>query len=306
MSERLPRVLIAGCGYVGLALARHLAQNGFEVFGLRRNPKTKSVLKANGASPVFADLTKPETLRSLPQVDYVVSCQAPRQPRGTVRTSARPALNQTAPDDGTSDDYRSTYLNAAEYLVSALASRPPRKYIAASSTSVYGDASGAWVDETTEPCPNTENGRILLEAEKIVLAAPFPSLVLRFGGIYGPGRNRLSLLEQGMVSARDPGYINHIHVEDAVRLIHFLLERGEPRHIYLGVDHQPVLRSEFYGWLTEQFGVNAPEPAGSNAACRTLASKRCSSQKVRDLGFTFKYPSYRANRAAPNGTVRDF
>jgi len=199
-------VLIAGCGYVGLALCRHLSKEKYFVQGLRRSLEARDEIKAAGGTAVIADLTKPVTLTDLPAVDHVISCQAP---------------------NGDGSNYQQTYLEGTQNLIAALAKKPPKKLIWISSTSIYGQRSNEWVDETTEPNPQTDNAKILLETEAAVLKAPFPSIILRLGGIYGPGRDRLSLLQNGKVTTDDPGYMNHIHVEDIARLISFLFEKGE-------------------------------------------------------------------------------
>ena len=265
------RVLIAGCGYVGLALSRHLAKESWSVWGLRRSESARDELKAAGAVPLIANLANRQTLSGLPVVDYVVSCQAPGK-------GGR--------------DYRSTYLEGARNLIEAIRSKAPKKFLWVSSTSVYGQSNDEWVNEETMPEPASENAGILLEAESVVLNSPFPSLVLRLGGIYGPGRERFQLLQNGTVSVHDPGYLNHIHVDDVVRLIRFLLECGAPGEVYLGVDDEPVLRSGFYRWLADRAGI---EPAGARAPdrMRSVTSKRCSNQKIKSLGFVFKYPTYR-------------
>jgi hypothetical protein len=123
---RFMKIVIAGYGYLGSALGKHLAAEGWEVEGLKR-----TVDAAGQALGVFAcDFTKPETLKTLPSAAYAVFSQAPSKE---------------------TDDYESTYLRGTENLLAALKDKISKRIILISSTSVYGQRDGAWVDETTDP-----------------------------------------------------------------------------------------------------------------------------------------------------------
>ena len=271
MTDSLPRtVLIAGCGYVGLALCRHLHAAGCAVWGLRRDPNAAGLIVEAGGAPVIADLLRPETLASLPPVEAVVSCQAPRRGR---------------------DGYRETYLEATRNLLLALERRPPKTLLCISSTRVYGEARGAWVDEATPPEPDSDEGRILLEAERLVLSSSIPSMVLRLAGIYGPGRDRRRLLSAPQETSELSGYLNQIHLDDVVGVIALLLSRGTPGEVYLGVDEEPVSKAVFYPWLAEQAGIDWPTRAGAPAA---PSGKRCSNRKLKALGYRFRHPDFRS------------
>jgi nucleoside-diphosphate-sugar epimerase len=265
------KILIAGCGYTGQALSRYASKRGDLVWGLRRNREKENQLREAGAQPLFVDLLDTSELAMLPDVDYVVCVQAPR--------------NHQA-------GYKTTYVKATRNLVSAFRGRAIKKFLWVSSTSVYGDCKDGWVEADTLPNPESNNSKYLLESERIVLKSSFPSVILRLGGIYGPERNRMHLIEQGIVSANDPGFMNHIHVEDVARLIYFLLESGAPGEIYLGVDDAPVLRCEFYGWLIHEAHIRVAE-LRSKRELRQTTSKRCSNAKIKSLGFKLKYPTFR-------------
>jgi nucleoside-diphosphate-sugar epimerase len=267
----MSRLLIAGCGYVGLALSRAVSREGWTVWGLRRDPGSIRQLEEAGARPLIADLTQPVTLAALPAAEYVVAAHAPG--RRTER-------------------YRATYLEGTQHLLAALTRQPPKRFVGISSTRVYGQTQGEWVDETSPTQPFDEEGRVLLEMESAILAAPFPSIVLRLAGIYGPGRDPLRRVREGRVSARDPGYLNHIHVEDVVGIICLLLERGAPREIYLGVDEEPVVRAQLYAWMAQRTGEPLPEP-GPGPSGRTIGNKRCRNATLKALGYVWRYPTYR-------------
>ncbi len=225
---------------------------------------------AVGVEPLAADLMQPTTLTSLPMVDAVIACQAP----------------------GRGDDGRATYVEGTRNLVEAMKSHPPRRFVFVSSTSVYGHTGGEWVDETTPPNASSARARVLLDAEAAALAAPWPTMIVRLAGLYGPGRDRTELLRTGRVSPADAGYVNHIRVDDAAGIIALVLERGEPGQIYLGVDEQPVERSVCYAWVAQRAGIVPPATAARTQP--EQGSKRCSNRKVAALGYRYRYPDYRA------------
>ena len=165
------RVLIVGCGYVGFPLATELVRGGHEVFGLRRSNSSDIAIKAAGVTPLHADISKPDTLRDLPRdFDWVVNC--------------------VASGGGGVEEYRQLYLqgmrNLVEWLVMPGVNSPRLLYT--SSTGVYGQNNGSLVDETSVAEPATDTARVLVEAEKYLLAAgqkkTFPAIVLRSSGIY--------------------------------------------------------------------------------------------------------------------------
>src|SRR5262245_25881393 len=165
----MANVLIAGCGYVGSALARRRVERGDNVFGLRRNP----VDLPPGVVPIAADLAVPRSLADLPgALDVVVYAASP----------------------GGRDDafYRTAYVEGLRNLLAALAERgqKPRRTIFVSSTAVYGQSRGEWVDETSPTTPTHFSGKRLLEAEALLRDSGLTGVVLRLGGIYGPRRTR--------------------------------------------------------------------------------------------------------------------
>jgi nucleoside-diphosphate-sugar epimerase len=145
------RVLIVGCGYVGVPLGAELVRLGHEVFGLRRNPAAENELKAAGIQPLIGDVTKPETLAKLPRdFDWVVNCVAA---------------------GGDAENYRQIYLEGAKNLIEWLAPNPPKKFVYTSSTSVYGQNDGSQVKESSPTEPLAETSKILVETEKVLLEA---------------------------------------------------------------------------------------------------------------------------------------
>ena len=273
-------VLIAGCGYVGSALACELQKRGHAVWALRRSKPALKDLSAIGIQSVQADITKPETLKNLPKTDWVVICVSP---------------NERSPEA-----YRKTYIEGVGNLIRVGAGFKPaptiKRILYISSTSVYGQKNGEWVDENSPVEPEHETGKILLEAEKQVLHSGVPAVIFRLGGIYGAGRNRITFLKQNTEEiAQGQDYINLIHVADIVSGAILLLERGKSGEVYLGVDDEPVTRKEYFSEISCLLGIPPPVFAGhkEESFVTGRTNKRCRNEKLKALGFEFKYPSFR-------------
>jgi nucleoside-diphosphate-sugar epimerase len=273
------RVLVAGAGYVGSALAAMLAEEGHAVWGLRRSPQG---LPSN-VFPFAADLLASATLRELPPaLDFV--------------------FYTAAPDHGDEDGYRTAYVEGLRNLLAALRSggQKPRRVIFTSSTAVYAQQHGEWVDESSPTEPAGFAGRLLLEAERILLGSGLPGTVLRLGGIYGPGRSRLLDQVADATAACPPGearWSNRIHRDDCAGALRHLMRLDETAELYLGVDREPAPLCEIMRWIARQLGT--PESPVAEHKDRTTRSgrgtsnKRCSSARLADTGFLFRYPTYR-------------
>ncbi|HZL14208.1 MAG TPA: NAD-dependent epimerase/dehydratase family protein, partial [Verrucomicrobiae bacterium] len=193
------RVLIVGCGYVGLPLGTELVRLGHEVFGLRRNSARANELKSAGIQPLFADITKLEELNKLPRdFDWVVNCVA-----------------------ANGADYSETYLRGTKNLIEWLENSPPKNFAYTSSTSVYGQDDGSPVKETSPTEPAADTSKILVETEKVLLAAfaekKFPAVILRVAGIYGPHRGHLFkqfLKNEARIDGDGARFLNMIHRDD--------------------------------------------------------------------------------------------
>ena len=284
------KVSIVGCGYVGLELARQLGERGHTVTGVRRSEDGLATVEAVGpeVDSVQADVTKPETLAGLPDVDAVVFA---------VSSGGRGAAAA-----------RAVYVDGLKNVIEEYAGRsdPPSRLVYTSSTGVYGDHDGAWVDEATSIEPRTDKTRVLAEAEEVALVSAakqgLSGTVVRFGGLYGPDRYRLDRYLEGPVTA---GYLNMVHRADAAGAVRYVLtEQVGEGTVVLAVDDEPVDKHDFADWLAEQCGVPAPEKqtvaerlaAGdlSKTAKRRLqTSKRCSNDRLKALGYEFSYPTFR-------------
>jgi len=203
------------------------------------------------------------------------------------------------PGERSAAAYEKTYVECAAVLVRILKKikHQPRRIIFVSSTSVYHQNKGEWVDETSATEPNSETAIALLKAEKILLNSHFSSVCLRFSGIYGGGRNYL--LKQ-VLAGKSGGrqWSNRIHTEDCVGVIQFLLNLDRNSKavppIVLASDTQPVYSSDIYAWLAEKLGVfyDASDVKKTDTA-QTRLNKRCDSRLLSSLGYIFKYPTYK-------------
>ncbi|MCU0231123.1 MAG: SDR family oxidoreductase [Acidobacteria bacterium] len=271
------RVLVAGCGYVGRELAERLVAGGHEAWGLSRRPAALP----SGVVPLAADLTDRATLRTLPpRLDAIVYAAAASGP--------------------TEVDYRAAYLDGPRHLLAALdaAGQGPRRVIHLSSTGVYPQRDGSWVDEDSPAEPSDPMGRIMREGERAVLDGPFPATVLRLAGIYGPGRTLwIDRVRDG--SARRPPagtWTNRIHRDDAARAIGHLLALEAPLQLYLGVDDEPAELAEVLDYLAARLGTAPPPPdpeALTGDPMRGRGTKRCSNRRLRASGFVPLYPTFR-------------
>lgn len=284
----MARVLIAGCGDVGTALGLLLAADGHEVFGLRRHPDGLPA----PIRPLAGDLGDAPSLRAIPDGIELVA--------------------YTAAADGFDDGaYRRAYVDGVANLLGALHARaaPVRRFLFTSSTAVYAQTDGGWVDETSATEPAGFSGQRVLEGEALVLADPTPAVVLRLAGIYGPGRTRLiDRVRSGAATCADgaPRWTNRIHRDDCAGAARHLLARGQPDAVWLGVDREPAPECAVLDWLAARLGVPPPRrvPRGDRGTARPEASKRCSSRKLLASGYVFRYPTFREGYAALVGEPR--
>lgn len=273
-------ILIAGCGDVGGLLAQRLRDAGHRVAGLRR----RAGLLPAGIEPLAADLGEPATLAALRERHFDI----------VVVTSAAGRFDE--------DHYRRVYVEGLANLFGVLRGEP--HVLLSSSTAVYHQCHGEWVDEDSPTEPHGFSGRILLQAEALLReCAAHRATVLRFGGIYGPGRERLLReVAAGIGCAREPvRYINRIHREDCAGILQFLvglLLRGEAlAPLYLGVDSEPAPMWEVRHWIAAELGVALDDAAGGAQGGRAPGSKRCSNRRLLEAGYALRYPDFRAGYA---------
>lgn len=282
------RVLIIGCGYVGVPLGVELASQGHEVFGVRRSGEGEEELRAAGINPLIADVTNASTLQALPgPFDWVI--------------------NTVSSTKGGVEEYKEVYLEGTRNLIDWLTANPPKKFIYTSSTSVYGQADGSLVKEHSPAEPQSETSKVLVETEKLLIDAAaqkkFPAVILRVAGIYGPDRGHLFqqyLRNEAKMGGKGERLINMIHRDDLVGGIIVALKNGRPGEIYNAVDDEPVTQLHFFRWLSETLGKWMPPFAEEDAQRkRGLTHKKVSNRRLKmELGYQFKYPTFRQGYTA--------
>ena len=228
-----PRLLIVGCGDVGMRLLPLLAGR-FRVFALTSQPERCAELRAAGAVPVVADLDQPASLARLRSLAPWVLHLAPPQPDG--------------------DQDRRT-----RRLVAALGDVSRIVYV--STSGVYGDCGGALVKESRPVAPRNARARRRVDAERILrawaLASGATLSILRVPGIYAADRLPLRRLEQGTPALRfeDDVYTNHIHADDLARIVMLALNRGRSGRIYHAVDGTRLKMADYFDAVADRFGL---------------------------------------------------
>ena len=272
--------LILGCGDIGTALGQRLQAQGQRVIGVRRRAES---LRDTGLEAVSADFTAPDSLAALPDADILVY------------VASADRFEEAA--------YRAAY---PEGLAAALAEfgarkKAPRHVFFVSSTSVYAQRDGETVDEASPTEPTGFSGQLMCEAERALLDHALPGSVVRFSGIYGPGRDRLiRQVGEGRIAPPSPAmYTNRIHRDDCAgvlaHLIGRMLEGESLEELYLATDCEPAPLHDVMAWLARQLKVEATETIQS--PLRRRASKRCSNARLLESGYQFRYPSFREGYA---------
>jgi nucleoside-diphosphate-sugar epimerase len=272
------RALIAGCGYVGSELARTLlAEGGYEVWGLRRS----AVAMPAGLHTVSADLARSESLTTLPpDIDVV--------------------FYTVGADGHTPEQYESAYVTGLANLWTALCATgaAPGRLVLVSSTAVYAQNDGEWVDESSPTEPHEFSGRTLLRSETLARTLASRVVVVRFGGIYGPGRTRFVDSVRNGTAALGPGaeYTNRIHRFDCAGVLAHVARLATPAAIYIGVADEPADRRAVVEWMAQRLGVATP-PATAAAAPSPARGKRCANRALRASGYRFRFPTFREGYA---------
>ena len=264
------RFLIIGCGDLGNTIASKLIRKQHTVYGLRRNIDQLS----KGVQPIACDFYELDTLPPLPEVDYVIFSAAAKS--------------------RDLEHYRQIYVNAPAAILKALPTPPIRSFVV-SSTGVYAQNSGEWIDEQSVAEPNTPHSAQLLEGESLFNKGS-DCTIIRSSGIYGPGRSHLlKRILDGVIALETPTHFsNRIHSDDLADFVVHLIEKAIDQHplqgLYLASDGNPTPIHDITKWLAEQLGVTVtrqePIQRGGN--------KRIDNKAMRESGFACRYVNYKA------------
>jgi nucleoside-diphosphate-sugar epimerase len=284
-------VLLVGCGDIGIRAGEQLLKLGAQVTGVRRRIENLPA----GFAAHAADYTEAGSLdfAQTLQPDYVIT-----------------TFN---PFDRSDQGYRRGFVQAMDNLLAGLGAHRPRRILMSSSTRVFAEADGGWVDESSALSESDPWARSIIEAEQRLLASGHRASIVRFGGIYGiPGGRLIARVSRGEIAPPQPvRFTNRIHRQDCSRFLVHLLEKAEQQaapgqsaagdglqSVYIGVDDYPAPRYEVESWLAEQLGAT-PLPHTDNEPVRhNSGHKRCRNVALRASGYRLLYPDYRAGYAA--------
>ena len=270
----MARILVVGAGDIGGHLAEKLVSSGHQVWGLRRSDKPI----ATGVELIRADVADPETLLDLPDAIDIV-----------VYSVASPVFSK--------EGYHTYYYKGLRNVLRAVKPLNPKRVFFVSSSSVYHQMDGEWVDESSDTQPASFAGKEMLAAEQALLKDKLPGTVVRLTGIYGPGRNRM--IEQAKKGSHcdpePPVWTNRIHRDDCVGVLQLLVDKAlsdEPLDdIYLATDDEPATLYDVLEWMKDRIGDVEDDHDLPEATRR--ANRRCNNQKIKALGYRFRYPDYR-------------
>jgi nucleoside-diphosphate-sugar epimerase len=279
--------LIVGCGDVGIRTGLLLLEQGWRVTGVRRNP-ARLPAEFAGQAANYTQLGSLDFMARL-QPDYVLA-----------------TFN---PADRSIAGYKSGFQTAIGNLLSGLGQHRPRHILMASSTRVFAEAHGGWVDEGSALTGDDPWALAMIAAERQLLDSGHNASVVRFAGIYGiPGGRLLSRIRRGELCPPEPvSYTNRIHREDCAGFLAHLLRLAEAGKtllpVYIGVDDLPAPRYEVESWLAREMGLEDPmagQPAAVEEPTRHNAAghKRCRNTALRDSGYQLIYPDYKSGYRA--------
>lgn len=271
MSYSLSRVLVVGCGAIGTQLAHKLSEQGHAVTGLKRHPPASD----GRIDYIAADITSPADVANIsPDFEYVFFI--------------------LSADGRTEKDYRDIYETGLQNMLNKFARQ---RWFFVSSTSVYGQSKGEWVDENSPAQPDNVTSQLIRQAERQVMDLSPLNIIVRFSGIYGPGRGHLLKMvrQRPLVQQQPPYFTNRIHQQDCVGVLAFLFTQRLAgmalEQCYLASDDEPAPMWEVMSWLADQ--MRCPALAIKPADVEPSQNKRCNNKRLKALGYQFYYPSYK-------------
>ena len=283
----MAKILLLGCGDLGRKLALRLITAKHTVIAVKR---TALKIPIAGLQVILADITAAQSVQKIPtDVDIVVFVLSPSE------------RNKAA--------YQNLYGQGLLNVLSHFSDSPspisgarPRCLLV-SSTSVYGQDNGQWVDEESPAQASSFNGQALIQAEQQLWAHCANNLVLRFSGIYGRGRESLlrRVREGNPIQYDPPCYSNRIHEEDCLGILCFLIDKSlsnEPlENLYLASDSAAVPLADVALWLSDKMACPPPPARAADLTPKGM-NKRCRNDRLLQLGYVLRYSSYREGYGA--------
>lgn len=268
----MKKVLLLGYGDIAQRAAPLLIESGWQVVGACRNPGRKPHIK--GVELVAADANHEHDLRELLAQNFDA------------------IVITLTPNDYSLEGYHQGYVvpcRHLQHLMHQLPAAPRVLYI--SSTGVYGQRDGEWVDEHSPTEPDSDSGEMLLQAEQVILGSAGVTSVLRCSGIYGPGRERLQQQLKAGTATITPAWTNRIHSDDVAGFIAYLLEHPEHREpVYIVTDNEPLLQEDAYQRMAKKLGIDISGLKRTNQV-GPRGSKRLRNTKLHTTGYPLKHPS---------------
>ena len=271
-------VLIVGCGYIGRRVANLLRARGCAVTGLVRSPESARELAGTGKPALVCDLDS-----DVPALDAGAS---------DIFYFAPP------PGEGGTDTRMTRFLAALRHV--------PRRIVYISTSAVYGDCNGAWIDEYQPVNPTTARGRRRLDAERQVTAWSQAHgvqwIILRVPGIYGPGKLPLARLRKGLPVLREQEapYTNRIHGDDLAAICVAAMDSAQANTVYNVSDGHPGNMTDYFFRVADAAGLPRPPVVSRDEAGAVLSagmlsflndSRRLRNDKLlKELEITLEYP----------------
>ncbi|MCB1855111.1 MAG: NAD(P)H-binding protein [Halieaceae bacterium] len=277
------RVVLVGCGDLGARCGGILLERGWEVAGVRRDASRLPP----GFRAIAADYTVPGSLDFLAALrpDYVVAF--------------------FAPSDRSATGYQRGFTLAARHLVAGLGEHRPAGMLMVSSTRVFAERAGGWVDEHSPLANDDSRALAIIAAEQLLQGSPHRACVVRCAGLYGaPGGRLLDRVKRGDWAGQTvQGYGNRIHREDCAGFLAHLLTKwaagADLASVYIAADDLPAPQLEVARWLAAQLHVPGPPgPPPGLEQPRQTGHKRCSNRLLHESGYRLLYPDYRSGYAA--------
>jgi len=275
-------VIIFGCGYVGSELARVCLTKGWQVSAFTRNLQTADNLVQMGAEVHTGNLDSDSWWKEIPCCfDYVVNTVGAASP--------------------TVEGYEQSYLHGMQSILGWIekGGKPLQSLIFTSSSSVYPQTDGSLVKENSSTNGVSARGQILLAAERECLSGvpqfSFPRKVIRFSGLYGPGRHLLvDKIRRGEPMGGSPGrYLNLLHRDDAVSSILSVLSSADGSEVFNACDEQHATRGQIAKWVARRLGVQEPKFTGIGSD--RGANRRVDSSKLRKtFNWAPKFPDFQS------------